>query len=151
MVIFSLVFLVIAFIVRGAAGSPFRVISYCNLRSVIPPVWLMVILWVAWYIVLGGVFGSVLFGHVCRDEVAKYKGGMLFMLMMALGYLWYPIFFGAAALLFALFVAEAVLALAFLSAIYFFRVRKGAGWIMLGFSLWMIYMVLLNIMCLFAR
>ena len=151
MAVCGLLSLVIAFIVRAAAGSPYRVISYCSLQNIIPPVWVMVFSWIIWYLTLGGVIGSVLGSHYCRDEVAKYKGGMLFVLMMALGYVWYPLFFGAAALFFALLIAEAVLTLSILCAFIFMRVKKWAAWAMFCFSVWMAYMVIINIMCVFAQ
>lgn len=150
MAVCSLISLIIAFIVRAATGSPYRVISYCSLQNIIPPVWLMVLAWIFWYLTLGCVIGSVLGCCSCRDDVARYKGGMLFVLMMAIGYVWYPLFFGAATLFFAQLAAEAVLTLSVLCALLFIRVKKWAAWAMLCFSAWMVYMVILNVMCVFA-
>jgi tryptophan-rich sensory protein len=147
----ALAALIVALIVRAAAGSPYRVISYCGLRNIIPPVWVMVVSWTVWYILLGAAIGSVLGCCSCRDDVSRYKGGMLFVLMMALSYVWYPLFFGAAALFSALLVAEAVLLLSVLCALLFIRVRRWAAWVMLFFSAWMLYMVVLNVMCVFAQ
>jgi tryptophan-rich sensory protein len=143
--------LLLALVVRLLVGPPYRVITYCNLRGVLPPVWLLFFLWVGWYILLGGAFGVVLGCRSSPDEASKYKGGMLFVLMMALGYVWYPLFFGAAALFFALLVAEAVLVLAVLSALCFMRVKRSAALVMFLFAFFMVYMVVLNILCLFAN
>lgn len=151
MTVCSLLSLIIAFIVRAAVGSPYRVISYCGLQNIIPLVWVMVLVWIVFYILLGGAYGSVMGCVCCHDDALRYKGGMLFVLMMALGYVWYPLFFGAAALFAALFVCEAVLILSVMCAILFMRVRKWAGWVMVLYSIWMLYMVMLNFMCCFTQ
>lgn len=150
MLLSAVVFLIIAFVIRIMAGGPYRTISYCNLGSIFPSMFLLSVAWIIWYILLGAVFGSIFGSRVCRDEVSKYKGGMLFVLMMTLNYLWYPVFFGATAIFMALLLSEAVLVLAFFTAILFMRVRRGAGWVMLGFTGWMVYMTVLSAMSLFA-
>jgi tryptophan-rich sensory protein len=150
-IIFAVVSLVSALVIRLIVGPPYRVIAYCNLRGILPPVWLMFLLWSFWYILLGAAFGVVLGCWPGSDEAAKYKGGMLFVLMMALGYVWYPLFFGAAELFFALLVCEAVLVLSVLCALCFLRVKRAAALVMFSFSAFMVYMVVLNVLCLLAN
>jgi tryptophan-rich sensory protein len=150
-IICAAVSLVSALVIRLIVGPPYRVIAYCNLRGILPPVWLMFLLWSLWYILLGAAFGMVLGCWPGPYEAVKYKGGMLFVLMMALGYIWYPLFFGAAALFFALLVCEAVLVLSVLCAFCFLRVKRAAALVMFAFSAFMIYMVVLNILCLFTN
>lgn len=150
MLIFAGVSLLIAIIVRFLAGSPRPAITYGNLSGIIPPVAVMTLLWMVWYILLGMAFGSVLYGRFCCNEVSRYKGGMLFVLMMSLGYVWYPLFFRAFAFFIALLICEAVLVLSFFVAVFFLRVRRLAGIVMLAFTAWMVFMTILNILALFA-
>lgn len=150
MLTFAGISLFIALVVRLLSGNPRSSIVLGNLTGVVPPLFLMTLLWMIWHILLGAAFGSVMGRRVCRDEAGKYKGGMLFILMMALIYIWYPLFFGALALFSALLVCEAVLALSFIIAVLFIRVRRWAGFVMLAFAVWMLYMTSINIVALFA-
>ena len=49
-------------LVRGASGSPYQQGMMIQFGHVIPPVWLMTVLWVLWYFVLGSLFAMVTFG-----------------------------------------------------------------------------------------
>ena len=147
-VVCSIAFVCIALIVRICTGSPYKIINYCGLKNVIPPVWLMALMWCFWYAVLGITFGTVIGSKRPQNEVSKYKGGMIFIIMLSLGYVWYPLFFGSAALFLSLLVCEIVFVLSVICAVYFSQVNRYSSFAMIIFSLWMLCMVILNIVAL---
>lgn len=144
-VICTVIFVSIALMVRFFTGSPYKIINYCGLRGVIPPVWVMVVMWIFWYIILGIAFGTVIGCKEIRNEASKYKGGMIFVIMMAMSYAWYPLFFGCGALFFGLLVCESVFILSILCAVCFTSVNRLSSLFMSAFSFWMLWMVGLNI------
>ena len=102
-------------------------------------------MWLFWYIMLGIAFGSIFSREKNNNNENKYKCGMLFITMMALGYAWYPMFFGKGALFLALLICEVVLLLSIFCFICFWRINLCYASIMCMFSIWMIWMVILNI------
>jgi len=147
-VICSIAFVSIALIIRFLTGSPYKIINYCGLRGVIPPVWVMVVMWLFWYVVLGIAFGEVVESKQTRNEASKYKGGMFFVIMMALGYAWYPLFFGSGALFLGLLICEFVFILSTVCTVYFACIDRLSSLFMAMFSFWMLWMIGLNIIAL---
>lgn len=143
-VICASLFVIIAVIIRGYTGNPYRIINHCDIKDLIPSVWVMTIIWILWFVLLGIAFGSIFSGEKNNNNENKYKCGMLFTTMMALEYAWYPMFFGKGALFLALLICECVLLLSVFCFISFLRINLYYAMIMCGFSLWMIWMVILN-------
>lgn len=87
-------------LVRGICGSPRRCVALIPLWDRLPPMWLLALLWRLWYFLLGALFGAELsaqraFGVICLRATERAFAGGLFVAMVLLGFLWYPLFFVA--------------------------------------------------------
>lgn len=119
-----------------------------GIRHLLPPVWLMGLLWTVWYFVLGAVLGAVLcaYGGGC---ISAWRGAFFFLLMLFVGYLWYPLFFVRQNQLLAMLVILAVLLCSAFCALQWQGLSLAAGVVMWGQVLWLIYMLILQLGCLF--
>ncbi len=133
-------------IVRAVCGSPYRHGVMVQFDAYIPPVWLMTLLWMLWYFILGATLAYVLSSSRCdrasRAEV--YRGGMLFLSMLFLGFVWYPLFFVAARFFLAWLIVFAVLALCVLSAWGYWRVSRLVSVILLSHAVFLFYLWIVN-------
>ncbi len=129
-------------------GSPYEGMAQMGIRHLVPPAWLMGIMWTLWYFVLGALLGAVLhtYGGNC---IGAWRGGFFFLLMLFTGYLWYPLFFMRQNLLLALLVLLAVLVCAALCALQWQGLSLAAGAVMWTHVLWLLYMLILQLICTF--
>jgi tryptophan-rich sensory protein len=139
-------------IVRGVCGSPYQSGMMMHFGRVIPPVWLMTLLWMTWYALLGAAFARVMFDRRCDGytETVKYRGGMAYLAMLFLGFLWYPLFFAAGAVLFSAVLLIAILALCLACAIAYLSVCRPAAIILFCHAAWLLWLAVINIAVLFS-
>lgn len=129
-------------------GSPYEGMAQMGIRHLLPPAWLMGLLWTLWYFALGATLGAVLclWGGSC---IGAWRGAFFFLLMLFLGYLWYPLFFMRKNPLLALLVLLGVLACAALCALQWQGLSLAVGALMWLHVLWLLYMLILQFVCLF--
>ncbi len=142
---------VLAFVGMGVRlwwGAPNEGILQMGIRHLVPPVWLMGLLWTLWYFVLGAVLGAVLctYGGHC---IGAWRGAFFFLLMLFVGYVWYTLFFVRQNPLLAFLVILAVVVCAMLCALQWQGLSLAAGVVMWTHVLWLFYMLILQLMCLF--
>ena len=144
MVLFGVFMAAAGITVRIAVGSPYITIHALDIANLVPPVWLMSLLWTLSFLTVGCAAGFVLGYRACGCEVDKYKGSMLFVLLAVLELCWYPTLFGAGLLF--LSVLESILILCFSVGVTlcYYRVSKFAGVLLLLHDIWLIYMLILN-------
>lgn len=147
------VFLLAGKIVRWICGSPWGSLAALRLGDTLPSFFWMSFLWSIWYFVLGATFGAVMFDESCAGvirlrTVEKYRGGMYFVAMILLGFLWYPLFFVLAHFYLATLICLVVTLLAILTAICYLRFSRLAGGVLLlhaiflvALSLWSLWIV----------
>ena len=135
--------------VRLWYGAPYAGLTQMGIREIIPPVWLMSLLWTLWYFALGALVGAILcaFGKNC---INAWRGACFFLLMICIGFLWYPLFFVKHSLVLSLLVLVAVLVLCCISALYWQTLSLAAGAVLWLHALWLIYMFILQLVCLFG-
>lgn len=135
--------------VRFWWGSPHASITQMGIREVLPPVWLLSLLWLLWYFVLGATLGGVLYtyGKNCIDA---WRGACFFLLMIGVGFLWYPLFFVRQSFLLSLIVLLAVIELAVVAALQWQSLSVLAGAVLWLHVLWLFYMTILQLICLFG-
>ncbi len=110
-----------------------------------PPAFLFPIVWTILYVLIGGAAGAV--ACVCDRSLEgyKYKGLLLFVIMMVFNFIWSPLFFGAGAY-FAAFLAIIMMIILTVFIIFFFsKIYKIAGAVMILYLLWLFYAAYLNI------
>ena len=145
----GLLVLVIGWMVRFGIGAPHRMLLELGVGEIVPPVWLLSLLWSAELLVIGCAAGFVL-GYrerACRGE--KYKGCMLFILLVLLEMLWYPVFFALGLVFLSVLISILILCLSVAVTACFYRVSKFAGMLLLLHSVWIAYMLILNFFVLF--
>lgn len=147
-VICGAVTLAVAMLVRTWAGAPYQGILQMGIGGVIPPVWLMALLWLGWYFCLGAVCGGVLAAYG-RGNVGAWRGAVFFVLMIGLGFVWYPLFFVRHALFLCVLISLILIGLCLLCALNWQSLSLVAGAIFYLHALWLVYMLILQIVCIF--
>ena len=140
---------IVALLVRAWTGSPYGVLLALDIRDMIPPVWIMTLLWTLSFLTIGSAGGFVLAYRACGREAEKYKGCMFFVLLAVMELLWYPAFFGAQVVFLSVLLAILCLCLAIAVTVSFYRVTKFAGMLLFLHDVWLIYMLILNFAVLF--
>ena len=131
-------------VVRFLTGGPHMMLLALNVGDLVPPVWLMGLLWSVSFFTIGCAAGFIL-GYRDRGcEVEKYKGGMLFVLLAVLELCWYPTFFGASLVFLSVLESILILCLAVGVTFCFYRVSKLGGMLILFHDIWLVYMLILN-------
>lgn len=138
--------------VRSVCGSPYRFGVMLHFADVLPSVPLMTALWTVWYALLGATFCIALLGgrqDACA-RAEKYRGGMLFLAMIFLGFLWYPLFFSAGRTVLCALLLGGVLALCILTALCWLRVCRTCGVVMLVHAVYLGWLLALSVALLFV-
>jgi len=144
MILIGVLFAAGGIVVRGLVGSPYQRILELSIGDLIPPVWVMVLLWTLSFFMVGSAAGFVLGYRIGGCDGEKYKGCMYFVLLAVLELCWYPTLFGACWVFISLLESILILCVALAVTFSFYRVSKFAGMILLFHDVWLIYMLILN-------
>jgi len=140
---------VAAILVRGFVGSPYPVMLELGIGDIVPPVWIMTLLWTASFFIIGAAAGFVLGYRSGGCDGEKYKGCMLFVLLLIGELCWYPILFGARLVFLSVLASILILCLGIWVTGCFSRVSKLAGMLLWMHNIWLVYMLILNFAVLF--
>ena len=140
----------IAIFVRWVSGSPLTTLHYIGARGIVPPTWLMVLLFSVSYAAAGMSFGIALGNkfYCCGEK--KYQGAMWLVICLALGYAWYPLFFCARVFLVTICMSFLCLFCAVCATICFSNVSRVAFFLALFYDVWLLYLFFLNMQVFFA-
>ncbi|WP_170004450.1 TspO/MBR family protein [Pseudopontixanthobacter vadosimaris] len=105
-----------------------------------PPMWFGII-WGLLFVMQGLALALICAAWGARGRAMAL---VLFALQFALSLAWTPVFFGMRDMGLALIVLLVLDALALVTAIYFWRIRRGAGLLMVPYILWILFATLLN-------
>ena len=136
-------------LVRIGVGSPYRTILELGIGDMIPPAWLMAIVWAFSFFIVGCAGGFVLAYRTAGRESEKYKGIAYFVLLGVLELCWYPTLFGRGYVFLSVLLCLLILCLSLATTFCFYRVTSFAGVLLLFHDVWLIYMLLLNFAVLF--
>jgi tryptophan-rich sensory protein len=106
----------------------------------VPASWVFGLVWPLLYLLIGLAFAVIL---NARRAQGRGVAIMLFVVSFACNLVWSPLFFGAHEVTLAAYLALVMLALAILTAVYFARIRKVAGLLMLPYIAWLAFAALL--------
>lgn len=148
--IFPILLLFIAIFVRWVCGSPLSTLHYIGAGDIMPPIWLTVLLFSVSYIVAGLTLGLALGNRFCLYPERKYQGAMWFIIALALGYAWYPLFFCARLFLVSLIVCALCLFASICASICFFAVSRASFVFSVIYDVWLAYLLLLNLKVFFG-
>lgn len=145
-----LLLLFLGIFTRWVSGSPLATLHYIGARQLVPPTWLMVLLFSASYVVAGLALGTALGNRLCSCGEKKYQGAMWFCISLALGYIWYPLFFCARVFLVSTAVSILCLFSAICATICFASVSKLSFFLSLAYNCWLLYLTFLNLQIFFS-
>ena len=139
-------------VVRGVCGSPYQQTILLRFDRILPSVWVMTLAWMLWYALLGAAFARVMSDRRCdpHTQAVKYRGGMRFLALLFLGFLWYPVFFCAARPFLGALIVAGVLALCVWTAFCYARLFRGVATVLLAHALFLIWLLILNIAVVFC-
>lgn len=149
-VFLAILLLLIAIFVRWVSGSPLQIIHYIDARDLVPPIWLMVLLFSAFYVVSGAALGLSLGARFCPHQEKKYQGAMWLCISLALGYAWYPVFFCAKLFFVSLIFSILCFACSILATLCFSKVSRLSFFLSLAADVWLLYLMLLNFRVFFS-
>ncbi len=144
-----LLLLFIGIFTRWVSGSPLATLHYLEVRDRVPPSWIMVILFSIFYIVAGLSLGVALGSRFCSCREKKYQGAMWFVISLALGYAWYPLFFSARLFLVSIIVSTLCLFTGICATVCFAEVSKLSFFLAIIYDCFLIYLLLLNLQIFF--
>ena len=136
-------------LVRIGVGSPYRTILELGIGDMIPPAWIMAIVWAFSFFIVGCAGGFVLAYRTVGKDVEKYKGSLYFVLLCVTELCWYPTLFGKGFVFLSVLLCLVILCLSLATTFCFYRVTSFAGMLLLFHDVWLIYMLLLNFAVLF--
>ncbi|MBQ8433045.1 MAG: tryptophan-rich sensory protein [Clostridia bacterium] len=149
MLLFGVGYLIAGIAVRIGVGSPYPVLLALGIGEIVPPVWLLSLLWSISFFSIGCAFGFLLAYREKGCNGEKYKGGMLFLLLLILELLWYPTFFGGGYVFVSVLLSILILCVSVWITAIAYRVTKFTGMLLLLHDIWLIYMMILNFTVLF--
>ncbi len=130
-------------VARLATGSPWAVFHHFAAGDVLPPLWLLSLLWFA-LPALGGAAAGVLFsclGHAAEREACFWRGCTCLVLSFLFASAWYALLFGKYSLFFSGLCLLAAALLSFLCAVSWRTLSVGASLVIAANALW--YLMLL--------
>lgn len=140
----------IAALVRWVSGSPLSTLHYIGARNIVPPTWLMVLLFSVSYATVGLALGVALGNRFCFCGEKKYQGAMWLVICLSLGYAWYPFFFSARLFLVSFCVCALCIFSGICATICFANVSKLSFFLLLAYDCWLLYLFFLNMQVFFA-
>jgi tryptophan-rich sensory protein len=149
MMISGILSMLAAIIVRFSVGAPYTALLELNACDILSPVWLFMTFWCLSFFVTGAAAGFILGYRICLYDAEKYKGCLLFIVLLLLELCWYPVLFGARLVLISALLSVLILALSIWVTGYFHRVSKLGGILCLLHDVWLIYVLILNFAILF--
>ena len=134
-------------LVRSVCGSPYQNGMMLQFGRLMPSVWLMMLLWMLFYALLGAAFACVMCDRRCDapTDVIKYRGGMTYLAMLLLGYLWYPTFFCAGRVFAAALIVLGVLVLCLVTAVLYLRTFRVTAILLFAHALFLLWLLLINL------
>ena len=150
----ALASMILCLSVRLLSKTPLDLLHSLQSEDVLPPLWLFNFFSLAWSLFIGFAAGivacEVISGRAHgRREILVYQGGLLFVAVIILSNVWYPVFFSCGRPVVACLIALVTAVPSSLCAIIWARVSAVSGVILGAYSLWLTYVLFLNLSIIF--
>lgn len=132
-------------ILSAVSTGSFRLYGDIVQPKLAPPAFLFPIVWTFLYILIGGAAGAVACVRERVLQPCKFKGLLLFVIMMVFNFIWSPLFFGARAFFAALCAIVMMLLLTVLIIGYFRRIYSICAAVMVLYLIWLLFAFYLNL------
>lgn len=146
--VFGIALAVIFIVVRALSKSPYDTIYRLDPSGILPPVWLINLISLIWFFLIGygtgSVTDSVLCGRFCDREIIRALQGIIACVaVFFLSHIWYCVFFSGEHLLSAVFLILFAILTSALSAFFWARIYTISSLIMGGYCIWLFYIFLI--------
>lgn len=150
------VYAVLGFIVRVCSGSPYNTVHILGADAYLPAIWLFNLFCIFWFFVcgiaVGSIFGRMLCGRISsREEVWVYKGCLFFVSLFFMSLIWYPLFFSGERLALSLLIMLLCVVCSAMCALFWKTVSLFSCISMVANSLWLFYILLVNMLVIFQN
>ena len=138
-------------LVRWTAGSPYFFLSQMKQGSLWMPVWLISLLWLAWYFTMGFLWGLLLGDGHNRTLVRAvwfYRGSLYFLLGLFFGLMWYPLLFRICMPFFSLLILVLAGGCFCVAGICWLRITRPGGFVTFGYCGWLLFIALTQLVML---
>ncbi len=135
-----------ALLTRLTVGSPLAVVHKLEAFLILPPLWLMSLLWLSAFILMGAAAGHLLACPMgsAKREACLWRGSTFMVLAVVFSLVWYTLLFGKLFLLPSWLCLLLSAAAALVCGVSWRQVAWGAASVALGFALWQITLFLLQ-------
>ena len=132
--------LILAIMVACLVGSPVEAVHLLEASELLPPLWLLGLLWFLWFFLLGAAVGWLLAGTSggSHREALLWRGSTCIVLAAALSFLWYALLIGRLSLWLSLLCLPIAMCLSFFCAMSWWGLKKAASLVALGYGLWLL-------------
>ena len=146
--IFGLVQVALCVTARILSKSPYEALYLLNASDILPPIWIFNILSMIWFFVSGLAFGIIIYRIVMRRNVLSevvegYNGGLYYVALVLLSLIWYPLFFSCRIAI-ALAISLICAICAVFCGVIWQRIDRYAALIILSYSVWLTYILIVN-------
>ena len=137
---------VAALLTRLTVGSPLTVAHKLEALLILPPLWVLSLLWLVHFTLLGAAAGFLLGcpTHNPHQEAAMWRGCTFMVLAAVLSLVWYTLLFGKLCLLPSWLCLLLSAGAAAVCAISWRQTKKGAAVVAFAFSLWQVCLFFLQ-------
>ena len=124
------ILVLMALLVREVVPHPVTVLHQYGALPLLPPLWLLQLLWVLAYFIMGGAWLCVLWIKEggAQHEIWRYRGSMCLVVSVLFTYVWYLLLFGTANLFLSWLCLCIALVMLLMTLLCYFRVLPLSGW-----------------------
>ncbi|MBE7012714.1 MAG: tryptophan-rich sensory protein [Ruminococcaceae bacterium] len=108
-----------------------------------PPGWVFPVVWTVLYILMGIALYIIVKNGFSSSEVREAV--LYFGITLIFNFLWTPVFFRFGLILFALIWLAAMIILAVINIIQFYKINKWAGILLIPYLIWLLFAFALNL------
>lgn len=132
--------LIVGMISARMTGDQMQSFGNLNQPPLSPPAWLFPVVWTILYLIMGIVLLIIL----KSDHRYSVLAAILFMVQLALNFIWSPVFFNQKQYVTALVILLAMLTITVFLAVIMWQISKTASFMLIPYILWMSFASYLN-------
>ena len=124
--------LLLAWGVKASVASPYMLLHQVECLDLLPPLWILGLLWFGIYFLLGFTGGQLcaLRALAPTQDLHRFKGSLYFLLFLIFSFLWYAWLFGKAAFLLSWLACGLSVVMAFFCGYHWHGLHKLCGWML---------------------
>lgn len=137
------------------SGNPLEMIHKLNGFNIFPPIWIYNLLSIIWFFMIGLAAGAIIYECSIHrmntaEELCACKGGLFFIASFFLSLIWQPVFFSLESIFLSLIVCFiSIICSGICSGWWFKTTSKACATIIFAYTIWLVYIFIVNLSILF--